>query len=92
MNLTNPLTWTFWLPTGGPTMQRSFIKAGYAGVIVFTIIWFGVAVAFETGIALAVAQSKRLVGPRGLAVFSSVSSVVFFGLAGWLVFANVATR
>lgn len=84
VNLASPLTWAFWLATGGPTMHRSYQAAGDPGVILFTLVWFGTAVLLEVIIAAAVAQSKRLVGPRGMAAFSGVSAAGFFALAGWL--------
>ena len=88
-NLANPLTWTFWLATGAPTMLHSYSVGGWLGVTLFTMIWFGVAVAIETVIALTIAQSKRIVGNRGLAVFTGFSSAMFFGLAVGLFMTSV---
>lgn len=81
-NLANPLTWTFWLASGTPTMLRSYQLAGAWGLIAFTATWFIVASGIEALIALAVVRSGRLVGQRGLALFSGVAAVMFLGLAG----------
>ena len=88
-NLANPLSWTFWLATGTPTMLRAQQLAGTPGLVVFTVTWFVVAVALETCVALAVVLSGRVVGGRGLAGFSAVSAAMFVVLAGNLVLANV---
>ncbi len=83
-NLANPLTWTFWLATGTPTMLRTYEVGGAMGLLLFTLIWFIVASGLEAVIALAIARSRSAVGPRGQAVFTSLSGVMFFALAGTL--------
>jgi threonine/homoserine/homoserine lactone efflux protein len=88
-NLANPLTWTFWLATGTPAMLAAQQAAGPAGLVLFTATWFLVASGLEAVIALAVARSRRLVGPRGQACFTAVSAVAFLGLAATLVARDV---
>jgi threonine/homoserine/homoserine lactone efflux protein len=88
-NLANPLTWTFWLATGTPAMLAAQDAAGTAGLTLFTATWFLVASGLEAVIALAVARSRRLVGPRGQACFTAVSAVAFLGLALTLVARDV---
>jgi len=88
-NLANPLTWTFWLATGTPAMLAARKAGGPAGVVLFTATWFLVASGLEAVIALAVARSRRLVGPRGQACFTAVSAVAFLGLALTLVARDV---
>jgi len=88
-NLANPLTWTFWLATGTPTMLRAGQLAGAGGVILFTATWFAVASGLETLVAVAVARSGRLVGSRGLAAFTAVSALMFLLLALNLVVTDV---
>lgn len=80
-NLANPMTWTFWLAVGTPTMYRSLALAGAAGLALFTIIWFGSAVAVEATIAYAIARSGKGIGARGQAIFSGVSALLFTLLA-----------
>jgi threonine/homoserine/homoserine lactone efflux protein len=88
-NLANPLTWTFWLATGTPAMLAAQDAGGPAGLVLFTATWFLVASGLEAVIALAVARSRRLVGPRGQACFTAVSAVAFLGLALTLVARDV---
>jgi threonine/homoserine/homoserine lactone efflux protein len=88
-NLANPLTWTFWLATGMPAMLAAQDAGGAAGLALFTASWFLVASGLEVVIALAVARSRRLVGPRGQACFTAVSAVAFLGLALTLVARDV---
>ncbi len=88
-NLANPLTWTFWLATGTPTMARVGQLAGAGGVVVFTATWFAVASGLETLVAVAVARSGRLVGSRGQAAFTAVSALMFLALALNLVVTDV---
>ena len=88
-NLANPLTWTFWLATGTPAMLAAQQAAGAAGLAVFTATWFVVASGLEAVIALAVARSRRLVGPRGQACFTALSALAFLGLAATLVARDV---
>lgn len=88
-NLTNPLTWTFWLATGTPSMVRAEHVAGWAGVVLFTITWFVVASGIEALIALIVAGSGRRIGPRGQAAFTALSAVLFVALAVVLLMRNV---
>ena len=84
-NLANPLSWTFWLATGTPTMLRSYHEAGAPGLIVFTITWFVVASGLEAVIAWAVVRSGRLVGTRVQALFNGFAAVMFLVLAGIVV-------
>lgn len=81
-NLVNPLSWTFWLATGTPTLLHAYHLGGAAGLALFTGVWFAVAIGLEAAIALAVTHSKRLVGPRGLACFTAASALLFIVLAG----------
>ena len=88
-NLANPLTWTFWLATGTPTMMRAQQAAGRTGLVVFTVTWFVVASGVEAVIALAVARSGRLVGRRGQGMFTGLSAVLFAVLAGLMLMRDV---
>lgn len=88
-NLLNPLTWTFWLATGTPTMLRAYEKAGWAGLALFTVTWFVVASGLEAVIALLVVRSRRLVGQRGMALFNGFAATMFLVLAGGLIFGAV---
>jgi threonine/homoserine/homoserine lactone efflux protein len=88
-NLANPLTWTFWLATGTPAMLAAQQAGGPAGLALFTATWFVVASGLEAVIALAVARSRRLVGPRGQACLTAASAVAFLGLALTLVARDV---
>ncbi|NJN17725.1 MAG: LysE family transporter [Oscillochloris sp.] len=88
-NLANPLTWTFWLATGTPTMLRSYELGGAPGLLLFTLIWFVVASGLEAVIALVIARSGSMIGARGQAVFTSFSGVMFLGLAGILLVQSV---
>lgn len=89
-NLANPLTWTFWLATGTPTMLRANELGGAWGLALFTLVWFVVASGLEAAIALAIARSGSAIGARGQAVFTSLSGLMFFALAGLLVVQSVA--
>lgn len=80
-NLLNPLTWTFWLATGTPTMLRAYQQAGWTGLLVFTSTWFVVASGLEAAIALAVVRSRRLVGARGMALLNGFAATMFLALA-----------
>jgi threonine/homoserine/homoserine lactone efflux protein len=84
-NLLNPLTWTFWLATGTPTMLRAYEKAGWQGLLLFTVTWFVVASGLEAVIALLVVRSQRLVGQRGMALFNGFAATMFLVLAGGLI-------
>jgi threonine/homoserine/homoserine lactone efflux protein len=84
-NLLNPLTWTFWLATGTPTMLRAYSHAGVSGLIAFTATWFLVASGLEAVIALVVVRSRRLVGARGMALFNGFAATMFLVLAGGLI-------
>lgn len=83
-NLLNPLTWTFWLATGTPTMLHAYDHAGWAGLAGFTATWFVVASGLEAVIALAVVRSRRLVGARGMALLNGFAATMFLALAGGL--------
>lgn len=91
-NLVNPLTWTFWLATGTPTMTRVQHLEGRTGLLVFTVTWFAVASGLEAVVALAVARSGRRIGPRGLSALTAASAVLFLGLAGMLLAQDVLPR
>jgi threonine/homoserine/homoserine lactone efflux protein len=84
-NLLNPLSWTFWLATGTPTMLRAFDASGWPGLLLFTATWFVVAMAIEAIIALAVVRGRRAAAPRTLAASSAAAAAVFVVLAGTLV-------
>jgi threonine/homoserine/homoserine lactone efflux protein len=91
-NLANPLTWTFWLATGTPAMLAAQQAAGPAGVALFCATWFLVASGLEAVIALAVARSGHLVGPRGQAWFTAASAVAFLCFAVTLLARDVLPR
>jgi threonine/homoserine/homoserine lactone efflux protein len=84
-NLLNPLTWTFWLASGTPTMLHTYERAGWAGLAAFTATWFVVASGLEAAIALAVVRSRRLVGARGMALLNGFAATMFLALAASLV-------
>jgi threonine/homoserine/homoserine lactone efflux protein len=88
-NLANPLTWTFWLATGTPTMLRARHLAGRPGPAVFTVTWFVVASGLEAVIAFAVARSGRGVGHRGQGAFTGLSALLFAALAGLMLVRDV---
>jgi threonine/homoserine/homoserine lactone efflux protein len=88
-NLVNPLSWTFWLATGTPTMMRAQHVAGRAGLAVFTVTWFGVASGLEAVIALVVARSGHRVGRRGQGAFTGLSAILFAVLAGMMLVRDV---
>ncbi|GLY73192.1 LysE family translocator [Actinoallomurus iriomotensis] len=90
-NLANPLTWTFWLATGTPTMLRARHLAGDAGMAVFTVTWFGVASGLEAVIAFAVALSGRRVGPKGQGAFTGLSALLFAALAAMMLARSLLT-
>lgn len=80
-NLANPLTWTFWLATGTPTMLRAHELGGWPGLVVFTVVWFVVASGLEAVVALVVARSGKRFGNRGQAVLTALSAALFVSLA-----------
>jgi threonine/homoserine/homoserine lactone efflux protein len=88
-NLTNPLSWTFWLATGTPSMLRALHVGGLAGLVLFTVAWFVVASGLEAVIAVVIACSGRGIGSRGQAAFTALSAVLFVALAGTLLVRNV---
>ncbi|MFF5018975.1 LysE family translocator, partial [Streptomyces sp. NPDC001165] len=89
-NLANPLTWTFWLATGTPTMMQARHLAGWTGLALFTITWFLVASGLEAVFALAVAHSGRRLGVRSQSLVTALSAVLFIVLAATLVARDVA--
>lgn len=89
-NLANPLTWTFWLATGTPTMAQARHLAGWAGLAAFTVTWFVVASGLETAGALAIACSGRRLGPRGQGLLTAASAAAFTALAATLLLRAVA--
>jgi threonine/homoserine/homoserine lactone efflux protein len=88
-NLVNPLSWTFWLATGTPTMMRAERLAGRAGLTVFTVTWFGVASGLEAVMALVVARSGHRLGRRGQGAFTGLSALLFAVLAGMMLVRDV---
>jgi threonine/homoserine/homoserine lactone efflux protein len=80
-NLLNPLTWTFWLATGTPTMLQAYKQAGWFGLALFTTVWFVTASGLEAVIALTIVKSRRLIGLRGMALFNSFAAAMFIVLA-----------
>jgi threonine/homoserine/homoserine lactone efflux protein len=84
-NLLNPLTWTFWLATGTPTMLHAYGQAGWPGLVIFTATWFVVASGLEAVIALAVVRSRRLIGARGMALLNGFAATMFLALAAGLI-------
>ncbi|MFD8498652.1 LysE family translocator [Amycolatopsis sp. NPDC059657] len=88
-NLANPLTWTFWLATGTPTMLRAHELGGWPGLVVFTVVWFVVASGLEAVVALVVARSGKRFGGRGQAMLTALSAVLFVSLAGVLLARDV---
>lgn len=89
-NLANPLTWAFWLATGVPALTRAGSEAGAAGLVVFTIVWLGVAVAAESSVAAAVSATGRRIGRRGQSVMSIVSGVLFLVFAAVVIAVEAA--
>lgn len=89
-NLANPLTWTFWLFSGTSTMLAAYEVGGAGGLILFTVVWFVVASGLEAAIAFAIARSQKVIGTRGQAIFTSLSSLMFFALAGLLIVQSAA--
>jgi threonine/homoserine/homoserine lactone efflux protein len=83
-NLLNPLTWSFWLATGTPTMLRAHEAAGWPGLVMFTAVWFGAAMLVEAAVALAVVRSGRALGRRALGGVSLLSAGLFLLLAAAL--------
>jgi threonine/homoserine/homoserine lactone efflux protein len=83
-NLLNPLSWSFWLATGTPTMLRASEAAGWSGLALFTGVWFAVAMLVEAALALAVVRTGRALGARALAGVSVVSAGLFLLLAAAL--------
>jgi threonine/homoserine/homoserine lactone efflux protein len=88
-NLANPLTWTFWLATGTPTMLRARQLGGWAGLALFTVTWFLVASGLEAALAFAVARSGKRLGGRGRAVLTGGSAGLFLVLAAVLLVRDV---
>ena len=89
-NLANPLSWTFWLATGTPTMLRAQHAAGRTGLAAFTVTWFGVACGVEAVIAYGVARTGHRVGRTGQGAFALVSAVLFAALAVTMLARDVA--
>jgi threonine/homoserine/homoserine lactone efflux protein len=83
-NLLNPLSWGFWLATGTPTMLYVYRLADWSGVAAFTGVWFGVAMAVEGLVAAVVAQTRKLVGRRTLAVLQAAAALTFLVTAAVL--------
>ena len=88
-NLANPLTWTFWLATGTPTMLRAQHLGGGGGLVLFTVTWFVVASGIEAVVTLVVARSGKRLGGKGQAVLTGGSAVLFLALATVLLVRDV---
>jgi threonine/homoserine/homoserine lactone efflux protein len=88
-NLANPLTWTFWVATGTPTMVRAQHIGGRGGLLLFTVTWFVVACGLEAVIALVVARSGKRLGGQGRAVLTGGSAILFVALATVLLVRDV---
>jgi threonine/homoserine/homoserine lactone efflux protein len=88
-NLANPLTWAFWLATGVPALTRAGNDAGAASLLVFTLVWLGVAVAAESVVAAPVSTTGRRIGRRGQSVLSIASGVLFLIFAAVIVTVEV---
>lgn len=80
-NLANPLTWSFWLATGTPTMLQAKHAAGSTGLVVFTVTWFVVASGLEAVFALGLARTGRRIGARGQSLVTALSACFFAALA-----------
>ena len=89
-NLLNPLSWAFWLATGTPTMLRAHAAAGWAGLALFTVTWFVVAMAVEAVMAGAAASSRRALSAHHLAGLNAVSCALFAFIAVSLLVRPVA--
>jgi threonine/homoserine/homoserine lactone efflux protein len=79
-NVLNPLSWVFWLATGTPSMLRLYDRAGWPGLLVFTVVLFGA--------AMGVAQTRRALTARTLAACQAVAAVVFLALAANLLLSS----
>ncbi|WP_162182878.1 LysE family translocator [Rhodococcoides fascians] len=90
-NLANPLTWAFWLATGVPALARASDQAGVVGLLVFTAVWLGIAIAVESSVAVAVSATGRRIGPKGQAGLSIASGILFFVFGMVIVIAEVMT-
>ncbi|MEY9964048.1 threonine/homoserine/homoserine lactone efflux protein [Streptacidiphilus sp. MAP12-16] len=88
-NLVNPLSWTFWLATGTPTMLQARHAAGWAGLVLFTVTWFAVASGLEAALAFAIARSGRGFGIRGQSLLNAASGALFVALAAVLLARDV---
>ena len=83
-NVLNPLSWAFWLATGTPTMLHAYRVAAWGGLMTFTLVWFSVAMAVECAIALGIAQTRKLLTSRALALLQSAAAVTFLMTAALL--------
>jgi threonine/homoserine/homoserine lactone efflux protein len=83
-NLLNPLTWIFWLTTGATMTLRIVHTSGWRGLILFVGVFQAVLLLTETTIAFVATCTRQGVGIRGKAILTTVSSIVFLGLAGKL--------
>jgi threonine/homoserine/homoserine lactone efflux protein len=80
-NLANPLTWSFWLATGTPTMLQAKHAAGGAGLVAFTITWFLAASGLEAMFAFGLARTGRGIGVHGQSLVTALSACFFTALA-----------
>lgn len=89
-NLLNPLSWAFWLATGTPTMLRAHAAAGWAGLALFTVTWFVVAMAVEVVMAGVAASTRRALSAHHLAMLNGASCALFAFIAVSLALRPVA--
>ncbi len=87
-NLASPATWSFWIAVGTPTMLHAERTGGPAGLALFLATWFAAAAGIEAVLAVVVARSRHLVGPRGLAVLNAGAAVFFLLVAVALILRN----
>lgn len=88
-NLVNPLSWSFWLLIGTPKMLYAYHVAGWPGLVLFNVVWFGAASGLEAVMAMVVARSRRMIGVQVLALLSAVSALLFLALAGHTIVTSV---
>ncbi len=88
-NLTNPLTWGFWLATGIPALLRARQIGAWGGVLLLVVIWFSTALILEVILALLVTRTGRALGRRGQACCSVGVALLFLALAGTLFARNI---
>lgn len=80
-NLANPSTWIFWAAVGGALLLNVHKTAGHLGMIVFTALWFGVAMLWEAGIALLCARMRSMLTTKTLKAINFSAGVLFVMMA-----------